>query len=98
MLRICLIVITAILVAISPRLMYWGGFDVFWFPALWPTLLLLGLLFERIHYKNEIASPPGPDWVATEECTVEASGIVRVWYHPRTGERAYVREQGSRPS
>jgi FtsP/CotA-like multicopper oxidase with cupredoxin domain len=97
MLRACLIAITAVLVAISPRLMDGTGFHPFWFPAIWPGLLLVGLVFERIRYKDELSSPPGPDWVATEECTVDASGTVRVWYHPRTGGRAYVREQTGGP-
>jgi hypothetical protein len=63
-----------------------------WISVGWAITLLLALLFERTRYKDELTAPPGPDWVATNELDVDARGAVRVWYHPRTGERAYVRE------
>ena len=72
----------------------WPVFWLLFWPAICAAILLVGLVFERVRYKNELPSPPGPDWVSTGECTVDASGIVRVWYHPGTGNRAYVREQG----
>jgi hypothetical protein len=63
-----------------------------WITVAWAGVLLLCLVFERTRYKAELTAPPGPDWVATNELDVDANGAVRVWYHPRTGERAYVRE------
>ncbi len=107
MLRAWLIGIIAVFLAVLPGLVMRSDADGFWvrhfwhdilLMALWPVILLLGLVFERIRYKNEIATPPGPDWVATEECTVDESGTVRVWYHPGSGERAYVREQSGKLS
>jgi hypothetical protein len=66
-----------------------------WISVAWAATLLLCLVFERTRYKAELTAPPGPDWVATNELDVDAHGAVRVWYHPRTGERAYVRESAT---
>jgi len=66
-----------------------------WITVIWAAALLLCLVFERTRYKPELTAPPGPDWVATNEVDVDARGAVRVWYHPRTGERAYVRESST---
>jgi hypothetical protein len=37
--------------------------------------------------------PPGPDWQKTEERFVDPSSgeTLDVWFHPTSGERAYVR-------
>ena len=88
-------VVIAILVLLTPiailvaALSHVAGF---WISVGWAGVLLLCLLFERTRYKAELTAPPGPDWVATHELNVDARGTVRVWYHPHTGERAYVRE------
>jgi hypothetical protein len=66
-----------------------------WISVGWGAVLLLCVVFERTQYKAELTAPPGPDWVATNELDVDARGAVRVWYHPRTGERAYVRESST---
>jgi hypothetical protein len=60
-------------------------------PMIWGTILLAGLVFERATYKRELIRPPGPGWVRTEEKSVDARGVVTVWFNPATGERAYVR-------
>jgi hypothetical protein len=60
--------------------------------VIYGALLAGGVYFERYRYKPELDRPPGPDWVATGERSTDANGAVTVWYHPATGERAYVRE------
>ncbi len=60
----------------------------------WGIVLAGGIAFERFRYKPELDSPPGPDWVRTEEKTVDERGVVVVWFNPATGERAYVRVTG----
>ena len=54
------------------------------------TVILIGTLFERWHYKNRNASADG-DWQATGERFVDpASGRqMEVLYDPNTGERRY---------
>jgi hypothetical protein len=59
--------------------------------VIWGVTLAGGIAFERFRYKPELDSPPGPDWVRTEEKTVDERGVVVVWFNPATGERAYVR-------
>ncbi|MBI1179922.1 MAG: hypothetical protein GC201_05140 [Alphaproteobacteria bacterium] len=55
-------------------------------------VLLLGSLYERIHYKRLAGASPGPDWEATAERFVdpETGKLVQVYLKPRTGERTYV--------
>jgi hypothetical protein len=60
--------------------------------VVWGAILAGGVYFENYRYKAELDRPPGPDWVATGERSTDANGVVAVWYHPATGERAYVRE------
>ena len=93
MLRLCLVFATGLLFVLSLSLACFVSAVSFWLPVVWFALFLACLLFERVRYKHELAAPPGPDWLATEECSVDESGLVRVWFHPRSGERAYVREQ-----
>lgn len=64
----------------------------------WGTALLLPLLiwmlFRNGGYKRRpLDAPPGPDWVKTQERYVDpASGeTLDVWFHPRSGDRVYVR-------
>ena len=61
------------------------------------TLLLLGTVCERRHYKPLERRSPGPGWVATEERFVDedTGQTVRVWMEPRSGERKYVRTSGA---
>jgi hypothetical protein len=57
----------------------------------WGVIVAGSVMIERYRYKPELDAPPGPDWVDTGECSVGPSGPVTVWFHPSTGERAYVR-------
>jgi hypothetical protein len=57
----------------------------------WGVIVAGSLLIERYRYKPELDAPPGPDWVATGERSLGPRGPVTVWFHPGTGERAYVR-------
>jgi len=92
MLRVCLIAASTLLVA----WLIWAASltraGEAWTVAAWATLVLLGLIFERTRYKPELTTSPGPGWIATQEIEVDEFGAVRVWCHPPTGERAYVRE------
>jgi hypothetical protein len=58
------------------------------------ALLLLGTVWERVHYKPLEVVKPGAGFVATDECFVddETGKLVRVYLEPTTGERRYVRE------
>jgi len=70
---------------------------------IWPLLawfgilvlpLLVWALFRSGGYKRQpLDAPPGPGWQLTEERFVDpASGeTLDVWFHPASGERAYVR-------
>ncbi len=52
------------------------------------------LLFRSGGYKRQpLDAPPVGDWVFTGERFVDpSSGVaLEVWYHPRNGERVYVR-------
>jgi len=57
----------------------------------WGIIVAGSIAIERYRYKPELDAPPGPDWVATGERSTGARGPVTVWFHPRTGQRAYVR-------
>jgi hypothetical protein len=60
---------------------------------IWGTILVGAVVFERTADKPELNHPPGPGWVRTEERSVDAQGLVTVWFNPATGERAYVRSR-----
>ena len=56
-------------------------------------ILVIWLLFRKGGYKRvPLDAPPGPDWVLTEERFVDPSSgeSLEVWFHPSSGERAYV--------
>jgi hypothetical protein len=62
-------------------------------------IVLTWLLFRKGGYKRRpLDAPPGPDWVRTEERFVDPSSgeTLDVWFHPSSGERAYVRAQAVR--
>lgn len=66
--------------------------------AVWLGILalvvLIWFLFRTAGYKREpLEAPPGPDWVRTDERFVDPSSgeTLEVWFHPPSGERAYVR-------
>lgn len=63
-----------------------------WISVVWAAVFLLCALLERIRYKPELATPPDGSWLPSAEITSDSRGIVRVWVHTHTGERAYVRE------
>jgi hypothetical protein len=62
-------------------------------------IALIWLLFRPGGYKRRpLDAPPGPDWIRTEERFVDPSSgeALDVWFHPTSGERAYVRTQTER--
>jgi len=67
--------------------------------AVFGVLLLLGSVFERLHYKRIVEDLPGPGWEATgERFRDPASGVtVDVWFNPATGERRYARAHTAAP-
>lgn len=69
-----------------------GAFPAAIFPLVAGALILLGTLYERVHYKPIASSPPAPGWIKSEERFVdEKTGrTVTVYVEPKTGERAYV--------
>lgn len=69
-----------------------GAFPVAIFPLVAGALILLGTLYERIHYKPIVGDPPGSGWIKSEQRFVdEKTGrTVTVYVEPKTGERAYV--------
>lgn len=58
----------------------------------WGLVLLIGVAIERWRYKPLGERSPGPDWTATDERFVdpETGKLVRVYFHPASGERRYV--------
>jgi hypothetical protein len=71
--------------------------------VIWLGLVLLPLivwaLFRKSGYKRRpLDRPPGTDWVRTEERFVDPSSgeTLDVWFHPLSGERAYVRAEPGR--
>jgi hypothetical protein len=56
------------------------------------AFLVLGVWFERVHYKLPVPRPPGAGWVATPERFVDpgTGHLIEVHVRPETGERAYV--------
>jgi hypothetical protein len=68
--------------------------------ALWGAAILLPLLiwflFRKGGYKRTpLDAPPGRDWQATGERFVDPTSgeTLEVWFHPASGERAYVRSR-----
>jgi hypothetical protein len=66
--------------------------------AIWGAVIALALLvwfvFRSGGYKRQpLDAPPGPDWEPTNERFVDPSSgeTLAVWFHPPSGERAYVR-------
>ena len=57
------------------------------------ALLFGGAVFEHYKYKNEVDNEPGPGWIRTDERMVQADHVITVWYHPKSGERMYVRSR-----
>ena len=56
--------------------------------------VLIWFLFRTGGYKRKPHdAPPGPDWVPTDERFVDPTSgeTLAVWFHPKSGERAYVR-------
>ena len=61
--------------------------------------VLVWLLFRTGGYKRTpLDEPPGPDWQFTGERFVDPSTgeALAVWFHPRSGERVYVRDRENR--
>ncbi len=59
-------------------------------------VVLIWLMFRTGGYKRRpLDAPPGPDWQKTEERFVDPSSgeMLEVWFHPRSGARAYVRSR-----
>jgi hypothetical protein len=72
-------------------------------PESWPILIMAGLLvvgtvFERVHYRGSEAQHGTGQWqITAERFNDDASGrLVTVWFNATTGERRYV-EQGEPP-
>jgi hypothetical protein len=66
--------------------------------AIWGAVIALAVLvwfvFRSDGYKRQpLDAPPGPDWEPTNERFVDPSSgeTLDVWFHPPSGERAYVR-------
>jgi len=66
-------------------------------PGVWPsllftTLLLVGILFERVRYGAAQRRPAGGAWRETTERFIddESGRPVTVWFDPASGERRYV--------
>ena len=56
------------------------------------ALLLVGTLYERVHYKRPVLRAPGPGWQPTRERFIdeETGKAITIWIEPKTGERIYV--------
>jgi hypothetical protein len=57
-------------------------------------VVLIWFFFRSGGYKRRpLDAPPGPDWVKTDERFVDPSSgeTLDVWFHPGSGQRAYVR-------
>jgi hypothetical protein len=70
--------------------------------ALWSgflaLLVLIWALFRNGGYKRRpLDAPPGPGWQPTEERFVDPNSgeTLDVWFHPPSGERAYVRSRSA---
>jgi hypothetical protein len=62
--------------------------------ACWGALLVIGILFERVVYKQPLAARPGAGWERTTERFIDdrTGRPLTVYVEPATGERAYVQE------
>jgi hypothetical protein len=70
---------------------------VLWF-GLVALVVLIWFLFRKGGYKRQpLDAPPGPDWQQTGERFVDPTSgeTLEVWFHPASGERAYVRAKRS---
>jgi hypothetical protein len=98
MLRIALIVGSVLALTITGGLLLTGhaapGLGV---AALWALLLVVGILFERRHYKRVLGAPPEAPWAATNERFIdpETGAELLVYFNPKTGGRAYVRSKAA---
>jgi hypothetical protein len=65
-----------------------------WGAIAFGVILLVGTLFERVHYKPIEHQHPGPGWQRTSErfFDEEIGKPVSVYIHPDTGERRYVED------
>ena len=57
-------------------------------------VVLIWFLFRKGGYKRRpLDAPPGPGWQRTDERFVDprSGEPLEVWFHPDSGERAYVR-------
>ena len=64
------------------------------------ALVLVWLLFRSGGYKRQpLDAPPGRDWTFSGERFVDPNSgeMLEVWFHPRSGERAYVRVRHDPP-
>jgi hypothetical protein len=98
MMRAIAFIISAILLAAALLAAFYGAHTL---PlALAPSLLLLGLMFERYVYKPIRPQPPGPGWDQTQErfANPRPGQNVVVDYNPRTGDRRCVAEQRRCPA
>jgi len=60
-------------------------------------IVLVWVVFRSGGYKRQpLDAPPGPDWVRTEERFIDPTSgePLEVWFHPSSGNRAYVRMRG----
>jgi hypothetical protein len=93
-LRLVLIVASAVILVIAAALLFTGKTaPAIGAAAFWALLILVGLILERRRYKRVLDSPPGPDWSATAERFIdtETGAETVVYFNPKTGGRAYVR-------
>lgn len=97
MLRLFLIIASAVILAITAALLFTGRTaPAIGAGAFWALLILVGLVLERRRYKRVLDAPPGPDWTATTERFIdtETGAETVVYFNPKTGGRAYVRVRG----
>ena len=92
-LRRVLIWIGAALVLAGLCLLVFAGLPGGFLPLALGAVLLLALAIERYGYKRVEHTIPGADWQPTGERfrDPDSDTLVAVYYHPRTGRRAYVR-------
>jgi hypothetical protein len=101
MLRIAVIVVSAVLLAIGVACFIFGHAGPGLISiVLAPGIVLVGTVFERRGYKAPLDAPPGPDWQATAEKFVDpgTGEALAVYFQASTGRRAYVRISGDRSS
>jgi len=75
------------------------GFAV-WCGIMALVVLAWALLRKGGYKRRPLDAPPGPDWEQTSERFVDPSSgeTLSVWFHPPSGERAYVRSRPGAPS